>query len=69
MPHLYKYTKVGAYTKAGKRFIDGPTIGKKAARIIEVTLFERKGLKYIFRITGHLSCGRGEKDGVLESIS
>jgi hypothetical protein len=42
MAHLYKYNEVGEGTKSGKRFIDRPLLGKRTAKIVAVTFFEKK---------------------------
>ena len=42
MAHTYKSNEVGEATKAGKRFIDRSAIGKRPAKIIGATFYERK---------------------------
>lgn len=39
MAHLFNFAEVGEGTKEGKRFIDRPVIGKKAAKIIGICYY------------------------------
>lgn len=42
MAHLYRFAEIGDATKAGKRFIDRPLIGKRPAKIVGMSFYESK---------------------------
>jgi hypothetical protein len=42
MAHAFRFIEVGEATKAGKRFIDRTAIGKRSAKIVGVTFYQKK---------------------------
>ena len=61
MPHLFKYSEVGEATKAGKRFIDRVSIGRKAAKIIGITFYENKSDHKIIGLQATYHVGKSRK--------
>lgn len=69
MAHSYPFSEIGEATKAGKRFIDRSAIGKKHAKIIEITFFEKKeGEKELLGLQATYLVGHTKKKGLLNIL-
>lgn len=69
MTHNFRFNEVGEATKAGKRFIDSTAIGKRPAKIVGITFYQKKeGQNELVGLQAMYMIGDTKKKGLLNVL-